>query len=342
VNTLEITIQRKSGDSWPVVLERTQPGSLLPVRNEGKLVFDPADLRRCVDSLDYGTCLGQALFQDPHVRDPLVSALTEVRAQRPELSKEEDFLRLLLFVEDKELCSLHWERLCVEVDNRWDFLCLRQETPFSLYLPSLTDRRFPPIGRRDLRTLLLVANPKGLEGYSLVPFRHEETVARLRAALGEIPCDVLADIEDAVGLPTLPALEERLTQGTYRILHIVCHGVYNASREKTSLFFSGLDRRVDRIEDEALLTRLSRLGSLPHLVFLSSCGTADPRAEQGLGGLAHRMVRELGTPAVIAMTGRVSIETAELLSAHFYQRSYWIPGSYAPMLSEKHNSFLRL
>ena len=23
-------------------------------------------------------------------------------------------------------------------------------------------------------------------------------------------------------------------------------------------------------------------------------------------------------------------------------RSYWIPGSYAPMLSEKHNSFLRL
>src|SRR5215467_15143628 len=24
------------------------------------------------------------------------------------------------------------------------------------------------------------------------------------------------------------------------------------------------------------------------------------------------------------------------------QRSYWIPGSYAPMLSEKHSSFLRL
>jgi hypothetical protein len=23
-------------------------------------------------------------------------------------------------------------------------------------------------------------------------------------------------------------------------------------------------------------------------------------------------------------------------------RSYWIPGSYAPLLSEKHNSFLRL
>ena len=38
VNTLEITVQRKAGASWPVVAEYSRAG-LLPTRSEGILEF---------------------------------------------------------------------------------------------------------------------------------------------------------------------------------------------------------------------------------------------------------------------------------------------------------------
>ena len=57
--------------------------------------------------------------------------------------------------------------MCAPFDDGWDFLALNQRAPFSLYLPSLTDRRFPPIGRRDLRALMVVASPDGF-GASIV------------------------------------------------------------------------------------------------------------------------------------------------------------------------------
>ena len=40
VNTLEITVQRKSGASWPIVVEYSRAGVLLPTRSEGVLEFE--------------------------------------------------------------------------------------------------------------------------------------------------------------------------------------------------------------------------------------------------------------------------------------------------------------
>ena len=45
MNTIQITIQRKSGDSWPVVVEESTGGVSLPVRKEGLLKIDEADIR---------------------------------------------------------------------------------------------------------------------------------------------------------------------------------------------------------------------------------------------------------------------------------------------------------
>jgi len=64
--------------------------------------------------------------------------------------------------------------------------------PFSLYIPASTDRRFPPIGQRDLRVLVLAANPDNLGKYRLEAFDVKASVAGVREALGEIPCEVLA------------------------------------------------------------------------------------------------------------------------------------------------------
>jgi len=60
--------------------------------------------------------------------------------------------------------------------------------------------------------------------------------------------------------------------------------------------------------------------------------------------LAHRQVEALNAssvdlPAEGSQHGIDGLQGAKYCSG---QRSYWIPGSYAPTLSENHDSFLRL
>jgi hypothetical protein len=39
MSTFKITIERKTGDHWPVVVERTSPGASLRLRAEGTLLL---------------------------------------------------------------------------------------------------------------------------------------------------------------------------------------------------------------------------------------------------------------------------------------------------------------
>jgi energy-coupling factor transporter ATP-binding protein EcfA2 len=316
MNTIEVTIQRKQGDGWPVIVTQTRSGDFLPIRSDGILKLDLDQLEKnLLRPKEYGKLLGQALFQDD-LRDAFTRASSEAR------SSKDACLRVLLFIEAEDLRDQRWERLCAPMDGGWSFLSGNQQTPFSLYLPSLTDRRFPPIGRRDLRALVLVAGPEDLGGdYSLGSFDIPATVASVRSSLGTIPCDVLASVEGAVGSPTLDALCERLTAEHYTLLHIVCHGQFRGKDGETILYFPDNTHRP--VKATTLIERLSQLGSargLPHLAFLSTCSSASPQAENGLGGLGQRLVRELGMPAVVAMTDVVTIATAEALASAFYAR----------------------
>jgi hypothetical protein len=201
---LEITIQRRVSGGWPIVAERHRPGTLLPVRSEGRLELS-AEPSSSVPRA-YGSGLGQALFRDA-IRDALVQARND----------EPDGLRVLVFVEADELKAWRWEWLCAPVGSTaWDFLRLDQRVLYSLYLPSLTERAYPPLGRNDLRALLVVANPADPEKrYGLASFDVGQNIARLQSIFGgRIPATVLASAAEAAGVPTLDAIETRLTAGT--------------------------------------------------------------------------------------------------------------------------------
>ena len=144
---LEITVQRRKGNNYPVIAEHHRVGSFLALRSEGffALLAEPCS----PTPRAYGTVLGQALFQ-AEIRDALKAAQADVSGST----------RILLYVESEELRSWRWEWLCAPIDGgSWDFLSLNQQRPFSLYLPSLSGGIYPPIGLRDLRTLVVVANP---------------------------------------------------------------------------------------------------------------------------------------------------------------------------------------
>ena len=320
MNTFEITVQRQEGDRWPIVVEYSRADTLLPLRSEGMLELGEDDFEQLTSLLlrpkEYGRFLGQALFRE-EVRDAFVGALFE----------SEDALRVLLFVEanDIQLKTLRWERLCAPVEREWCQLATNQRVLFSLYLPAITERRFPPIGRRDLRALVLVASPESIGRYKLAEFDVEAAVSGVRKALGDIPCDVLAhNVEGAIALPTLNDLCQQLTnrEKRYTLLHFVSHSRVIDGGE-TVLYWSNSDNQVETVTGTRLIERLSALNGskgLPHFAFLSTCESASAEAEGSLGGLGQRLVRDLGMPAAIAMTDRVTVKTALALAESFYRQ----------------------
>jgi hypothetical protein len=74
------------------------------------------------------------------------------------LADSNNDLRVLLFVEADDLRGLRWEGLCAPLNNQWSLLARNAQALYSLYLPSVTDSRFPAIGRRDLRALVVAAS----------------------------------------------------------------------------------------------------------------------------------------------------------------------------------------
>ncbi|MCI5124959.1 MAG: hypothetical protein D3925_10885, partial [Candidatus Electrothrix sp. AR5] len=221
MSVFEITIQHRQEEKngWPVVAEYGRSGEL-PRRSEGLLSlpdkFDRELLVLMLDADGYGTYLGKKLFLKT-IRDAFMRA-------RAEAETSQEALRILLVVEDTILKTMRWERLCApDSSGSWDFLALDQNNPFSLYLPSLTDRRFPAIGRRDLRALVLLADPPEGNTYNggLAIFDAQATADSISKALGDIPCDLLGPVNDAVGPADKDTLYRQITEQHYTLLHIV-------------------------------------------------------------------------------------------------------------------------
>ena len=268
MQTFEITVRARDRRRLARRRRAGQRRHRAPVAPRGRLRLAPearaALASAALQPKTYGTVLGEALFRDA-VRDAFVAALAAAGAAGDAAADER--LRVLLTVEDLELRALRWERLCVPFAGGWDHLALHQRVPFSLYLPSSTDRRFPPIGRRDLRALVVVASPVGQP-----PFDVGATVAAVRAALGDrIPTDVLAAVEGD-GPPTLDALAECLTAGGHTLLHLVCHGAVRDG--DTAIFLEQADGAVDPVTDARFVARLAQLRRPPYFAFLSTCESA--------------------------------------------------------------------
>ncbi len=313
-HVLTIAVRALGEHGFGVAIEEDLPGTALPIRGEGLLVLDVGALRACATPREYGQRLGEALF--------VGATLAAWRSAR---ARGRERLHVVLAIEAPELRALRWERLCAPFGERWDFVRCDQRTPFTLHVASDSDRDYaPPRAGEAPRVLLLVTSPADLADYGLTAFDTLATLVGLRTALAPWPVDVLAfGVPDAVGQPTLEGLCAQLTVCRYSVVHMVCHGAVVASSGETVLYLADEDESTAATPASKLLRRLGRLGGevgLPQLWFLGACASAAPEAEGALGGLAMRLGRELGAPAVVAMSDRVSIATADALCRPFYRQ----------------------
>ncbi len=315
--TFKITLCTGPAGHWPVIVDWAAQDTSRKVRRSGILELDLRALKEVQDTA-YGDVLGKALFHDD-VLVTFTAALTQARADR------DGPLHVLLAVEAEDLEVLRWERLCAPLGRKeWKPMALDQRVPLSFHLPTWADRRFPALRRRDLKALILATNPADPENrWRLPPFDVGEAVSVVLRSLGKIPCDVLADTDGSKGPPTLDALCDRLTAEQYPILHVVCHGAYVPEKKESLLFLSDPEGRVAPVTAADLLDRLESLGEtrgVPYFAFLSCCNVANPAAAEAAGGLAQRLVRDVGVPAVLAMTAPIGVGAAFHLASAFYRQ----------------------
>ena len=211
--------------------------------------------------------LGQALF-----RDGLRDAFGAARAG----AARRGCSGCCSTIEEPDLRTLRWERLCAPLDGRWSFLALDQRAallalpaePHRPALPALRPAR--PAGAR------VVASPDGLDdarpralrcgGHRRGRHGRPGRRSRRRAGGGRgrgRPADARR------------ARCEHLTAAPYTLLHIVCHGRSARGRDgETSSPSRGPTARSTPVSATALIERLAGLGGARGLPHLGSCRCA--------------------------------------------------------------------
>jgi hypothetical protein len=315
---LEISLHRQSASSYALEMRFNQPGSDADIRlskeEPALATFDLNQLNSLIYDPDaYGKALTQGLFADPAVKTAFAQVLSSAQSLNAPVR-----LRLLVGLNAHELLNLHWETLRDPQDGRP--LTTSESLFFSRYLSSLDWRpvRLRPKG--NLRALVFLANPANLSEYDLAEIDVAGESARAQAGLGNIPVSALPDgdngkratLENLISL-----LREGDSKGPFDILYLVCHGAF--VKDEPWLWLEDQDGNVARTSGEDLVTRLKELQQHPRLVILASCQSAGDTAGKALSALGPRLA-EAGVPAVIAMQGKVSMQTISEFMPVFFEQ----------------------
>ena len=272
------------------------------VRSPTPVVFDLEALRAAsFNPQKYGQMLTAALLADESVRRGFTAAHAHARAHGIPLR-----LRLALDPEDAVLHGLRWEWLQDPDDGA--LLALSERVLLSRYLLGGTGEPISLPEGRDLRALVVIANPSDLSRFNLAPLDVGAEQQRIVAALGSIQPTLL--VSGTAITPTLANLLSALHDG-YEILIIVAHGSFQS--DTPYLWLEQSDGSADKIAGSLLSERLKHAQQRPHLVILAACeGAGRDDGTEPLAALGPRLVAT-GIPAVVAMQGTISIAAVSAL-----------------------------
>jgi hypothetical protein len=317
---LEISLRHHDLESYDVDLRvelrysRSRRDDEIRV-SRGRVQFDiPALQALTTDPQAYGSALSQALFADPSVRSEFEQA--RAVAQQSEMPMR---LRLMIGPSARELHRLRWETLRDPQDD--SPLCTDETLFFSRYLSSRDWRAARLRAKGDLHALAVVANPADLAQYELAPVDVSGELERAQAGLGDIsmtslPGDGSLGGEGAAERASLGNLLAHLRDDECDILYLVAHG--SLAKGEAWLWLEDEETGdVSRVSGGELAERIHDMVQPPRLIVLASCESAGDGAGDALAALGPRLA-EAGVPAVLAMQGKVSVETVAQFMPVFF------------------------
>ncbi len=307
---LELGLNRRPDGHYGIDLRFNQPDSdtdIRLMRDEAQPIeIDSAQLLALnTDPTGYGRYLSQQLFADEALR----RAFEQARSASASLDAPLR-VRLAISANAAELHSVRWETLRDPADDTP--LLTSEQFLFSRYLTSSDWRPVKLRPRGDLRALVAIANPQGLDRFRMAAVDVAAEQSRALSGLSGMPTTVLG----TPGSANLDNILNQLRNGV-DILYIVAHG--SMIKGEPTLWLEDDKNQIARVSGVELVTRLRELRQRPRMIVLASC--------QSMGaGVAHETLlavgprlAEAGIPAVLAMQGNISMETNATFMPTFFR-----------------------
>jgi hypothetical protein len=312
---IEIALHRSQPEAYEIELRVTDPetqGEIAPARGIAAISFDELLLQQN-NAAAYGQALAAQLFSDSTVKDLYGRTLASFESRGVMIR-----FRLSIAPSAPELHGLRWELL--RDPNTNTLLATSERLVFSRFMLSRDWRVVRLRPKRELKALIAVGAPADVSAvYNLAPVDEEGEIARAQTALTGIRTAVAGRGEPL----TLARLLDAMREGV-DIVYLVCHGVLPRSKEP-ALFLEDEAGNTARVMAGELAARIAELPEPPRLIVLASCESAGREeaasavnVDSAHAALAPRLA-EAGVSAVIAMQGKVSMETVRLGMPVFFR-----------------------
>jgi len=297
---LEISLHHRNGEIYTVETRFTSSGSSSEMRLGSdaplEITIDEEVLNQHAINSDwngYGRALSQALFKPEALRIAFAQALA--RAGNGALR-----VRLLFGPTAQALHRYYWETLHNPLDD--SLLTSNQQILFSRYLASSGAKEVYLPAKSGIRALVAVASPSDLGDYNLGAVDVDAEFQRARSSLKGTQITTFPAGKDHC---TLAGLVERFQAGC-EIFYLVAHGA--VVQGQAWLWLENEQGQTQRVSGNALAAQINALEKPPLLVVMASCESAGKGTGDALQALGPQLC-EAGVPAVIAMQGKISIES---------------------------------
>jgi hypothetical protein len=309
---IEIGLYRSQPEAIRVELRVNDPdtqGEIAPVG--GQINITPEKLldelfAQQNDPDEYGKKLAEYVFESAEIRERFgeTKAAFEVRGMPIRL-------RVQISLSLAELHGIAWELL--RDPKTGGTLATSERIVFSRFILSQDWRAIKLRPKTELKALIAVASPTDLAEHKLAAVEVE--LDRARESLAELKPEIIGDKEPL----TLNRLVAAIRQGV-DVLYLVCHG--EISRKMIpQLLLQNEDGTTDKIEASKFAERINEMMEVPRLIVLASCESAGTefgdRGQTAQIALAPRLA-EAGVPAVLAMQGKISMETVKQAMPIFF------------------------
>jgi hypothetical protein len=310
---LELTAVAGHPDTYTARMELRTPGAqateVLTDGSSASFVLQPDVLVDSGTDESYTQQLSGAVFGVPACANALARARDAARLQNVPLR-----VRLALAANAAPLHRIRWELLG---DPGRDFsrFATGQRTSLARWVQPRDAPSGPRRHRHGLRSVALVASPASLRDDAAETARPLPLARVPVAAFIDVATTALSDTRLRVLEGTranLDALTRELEDGC-DILVLTCHGAL--VNDRSHLYFEKGRREAQVVEGRTLAQRIGELREHPpRLAVLASCYSR----EDGLffASLAYQLAMA-GVPAVLAMQGPISDETARTFLSTF-------------------------